>query len=262
MARGLLAEPMGLIDQRLQDRHGIGQDVFRLAIGREGIGAGREELDPVRAMFDLIANRGARFLDIVNDGVRNGVHRLVRILRRSPIDAASRDLLPRSVDESCVDGVADIDIGIAIAVAAHVADRREAGAQIVLRVLDGEEKRSFPRHFRIRRALVEHMRVGVDQARHHGGLAEIDDLGARGNLYLVRGTDIGDAVSQNKHGLVVHDLTGLAVEQPASLHGHGPRRRSALRCAIVGPETGLSARPSPGSARAPSPLRVKRGRKR
>src|SRR6266567_1706769 len=32
MARGLLAEPMGLIDQRLQDRYGIGQDVFRLAI--------------------------------------------------------------------------------------------------------------------------------------------------------------------------------------------------------------------------------------
>jgi hypothetical protein len=54
--------------------------------------------------------------------------------RRTPGDAARRDLRARSVDEPLVDRVADVDVGVAVVVAAHVAHRREAGAQIRLRV--------------------------------------------------------------------------------------------------------------------------------
>ncbi len=55
------AEAVSLVDQRLQDGHGISGRVLNVAGGGEGVGAGGIELDPVGAMIDLVADGGAGF---------------------------------------------------------------------------------------------------------------------------------------------------------------------------------------------------------
>ena len=52
----------------------------------------------------------------------------------------------------------------------------EAGLQVGLRIVDRDQRRSLARH--VRPAVVVDVRVHVDQARHHRGLTEIDDLDA------------------------------------------------------------------------------------
>ena len=74
-------------------------------------------------------------------------------------------------------GVADLDVAVAVAVRAHVTRRREARAQVCLRVLHGDEHRAFRRRFRSAR--VEHVRVRVDQAGEDRRLTEIDDARSR-----------------------------------------------------------------------------------
>ena len=84
VAAGLMAEPMRFVDQRLQDRHRIGHLVLGLAGGGEGVGARREQLDPIRAVLDLLAHGGARFFDRANDGAGQWIRPERRVGGLSP----------------------------------------------------------------------------------------------------------------------------------------------------------------------------------
>ena len=54
---GFFPKAMRLVDDGLQHRQRVGNLIDVLALGREGIAARREQLDPIRAMLNLVANR-------------------------------------------------------------------------------------------------------------------------------------------------------------------------------------------------------------
>ncbi len=108
---------------------------------------------------------------------------------------------------------------------------------------------------------VEHVRVRVDQAGQHGGLAEIDHLRVRRDLHLRLGPDIGDALALQHHHLVGQHLAALAVEQAAGADRHHAGGRCALKGATFRPEARLCSGSSPGSGRSPL-LRPHCGRER
>ncbi len=89
VAAGLVAEAMGLVDQRLQHRHRIGQNVLGLAGRAERIGAGREQLDPIGAVLDVLADRGARFFDRAHHDARQ------RVLRSAGGKSVAPHTMPR-----------------------------------------------------------------------------------------------------------------------------------------------------------------------
>ena len=137
VTRGLVAEAVRLLDQCLKHRQRVRRDVLRRAVRLERVRAAGEQLDPVGAVLDLVAHRGARLVGVVHD------RRAERILGRrrarlAPANPARRDLRARAVDQAFVDRVADVDVGVAVVVAAHVTDGREPRAQIGLRILRGD----------------------------------------------------------------------------------------------------------------------------
>ena len=246
VARRLLVEAMGFIDQRLQHRQRIGHDVAHLARRRERIGTRRIELDPIRALADLIAHRRACLIGRRHD---RGGERIVRprIRCTGPDDPARRHLHPRSVDQALVEGVPHIDVGIAVAVARHVAQRGETRAQIGLRVLDRDHRRHLARDAVL--GVVEDVRMGVDQPRQHRLARQVDDLGACGNPHLRGGPDLADALAVDQHHLVGQHLAGVAVEQAAGADRDRARRFGTFQRAAVDPETRLRTCAPPGHAR-------------
>src|ERR1019366_3382477 len=95
-------------------------------------------------MSDLVADGGAGFVHVVDYGAGEGIIRGGGVRRiRAPDDAAGGDLIAGAFDASLINGVADGDVGEAVAVSAHVAGGSEAGAEIGLDVLDGNQHGLF-----------------------------------------------------------------------------------------------------------------------
>jgi hypothetical protein len=108
---------------------------------------------------------------------------------------------------------------------------------------------------------VEHVGVGVDHSRQHRRLAEIDHLGAGGNLELRFRPDIGDALALQQYHLLREHLAGLAVEQLAGADSHDLRRRRTFIGGTLAPEARRRPCAPPWSS-GPCPfLRPQRGRK-
>src|SRR6185312_17055158 len=103
--------------------------VLRVACRRERVRAAGKQLDPVRAPGDLIAHRLARVFGTGDDGTFERIAILRRRGITDPADAERRHLVARAVDAALVDRIADRDVAVAVAVRAHVARAREAGAQ-------------------------------------------------------------------------------------------------------------------------------------
>ena len=99
---------------------------------------------------------------------------------------------------------------------------REAGVQIGLQVLNGDEHRSLGAH--ARRTRVVHVRVRVDEARQHGRLAEIDHRHAGRNPHLTFGADLRDALAGDEHDLLRQHAAADAVEQTAGANRDRTRR--------------------------------------
>ena len=59
--------------------------------------------------------------------------------------------------------------------------------------------------------------MGVDHARKHGRICQIDDAGfAR---YLHRRADLGNVFATDKDNLLGHECSGLRIEQPGGSDG-------------------------------------------
>src|SRR5262249_38854657 len=132
------------------------------------------------------------------------------IRRARPDDPTAGYLKPRAFETAFIDRIADIDIGVAVAMRAHIARCGEAGAEVGLKIVYSNQCRSFSRHPRLR--CVEHVRMRIDQTRQNCCLAQVDDLCAGWNLYLTFRTDVGDAFALKHDDLAREHLTGLAVE--------------------------------------------------
>jgi len=166
---------------------------------------------------------------------------------RSPRDAAARHLKPRTVEAAFVDGVADLDVRVPVAMGAHVSRRGETGPQIGLEIVDGDERRGLPGHSRSRR--VEHVRMRIDQARQDRRLRKVDHFRVSRNRDPAFRPDVGDALSAQQHHLFRQQLTCVAVEQPACPHGDHPIRRRALKDASVRSDAGRRAGAAPRCGR-------------
>ena len=97
VAARLVAEAMRLVDERLQHGQRIGHLVLHLAVRREGIVAGGEELDPVGAVLDLLADRRAGVVHRSHDRAGQRIGRLGG-WRGAPHDTERGDLKARSFD--------------------------------------------------------------------------------------------------------------------------------------------------------------------
>ncbi len=156
-----------LVDNRLQFFERQGGLHFQLTFRREGIGASRIGLDMRRTVLDLCANHGAcRFRPAW--------------LVRGESDSVGRDRKPGSDHVTAVDGVANGDVAVAVAVAARVAHRGKARDHAVVRPC-GRDQADIQCRLILLRGTLEDVAMSVDKARHHRGLTQIDHPGARGN---------------------------------------------------------------------------------
>ena len=244
MAAGLVAEPMRLVNQRLEDRHRIRGDVLRFAGRRERIGAAGKQLDPIGAALDLFLYGGARLVGRPDDLPFERVFRCGRG-RPAPADAQSRNLKSRAVDASLVDRVANLDVGVSIAMRAHVTGGGESGAQIGLRILDGNDRRFLAAL--LGSAVVEHVRVRVDHARQNRGPTEVDDFCSTRDFDRALGSHFCNSVAMQQHQLLSQHLTRLAVEQSAGAKRDNSRRGRTLIKASVRSGARLGASSAPRS---------------
>ena len=209
-------------------------------------------------MRDLIAHGGAPFVGSANHGAGQGVVGIGRIGRLvSPNDAAGGNLVAGTVDAAFVDGVADGDVAISVAVRGHVARRGESCVQAGLHVLHGDEHVVFGGAVGLAR--IEHVRVAVDQSGQHRRAAEVDHLRAGGNFDLRLRSDRGDALAEEKHHLIGQHLAGLAVKHVAGANGDFARGRRAQLDASVGTDAWRRTCSSPRS-RGSLTLSPERGR--
>lgn len=97
------------------------------------------------------------------------------------VDGIAADAHPRAGDEAAIDGIADGDIGAARAFGAHVALRSEAGKEVGFGSRCGAQNPLRDGFLNSLVGLVSGMEeevcMGIDETRHEGGLAEVEDLG-------------------------------------------------------------------------------------
>ena len=151
------------------------------------------DLDPVRAVCDLLANRFARFIDPVDDLHAHRIDDAGRVTARA-VAAGDRhgargDHHARPVDDAVGDGVLDVDVGVHRPLGLEIAHRREAIVQRDLHCLAGAQ-RAVRQRFLEKLcvvilggdvALQQRVDVRVDQAGQQRHVAEVDHLRVRGN---------------------------------------------------------------------------------
>jgi hypothetical protein len=117
----------------------------------------------------------------VGENMLRGIEAVGVFVAAEDVDGVAADAQARTGDESLIDGVADGGVGGACAFGAHVAFGGEAGEQIGLGGLlgeDGAPGNGFLYGLQVFRAgMQEEMDVGVDEAGEQGDVAEVDDLG-------------------------------------------------------------------------------------
>src|SRR5207248_2215296 len=97
-------------------------------------------------------------------------------------------------------------------------------------------------------AVVEHVRMRVDQSGQNRSLAQVDDSSSRRNPDLALRSDISDSFAQKKHDLVRQHLAVLAVKQASGADRHNfGRRRAFVGANIRWPHARPRAHPSPWS---------------
>jgi hypothetical protein len=82
--------------------------------------------------------------------------------------------------------------------------------KIELRILDGNKGRCLSRQAGL--GVLEHVRMGVDQARKYGFLAEVNYTCAIGDSRLCSRSNLSDTIIQDQHDLVAQHLARLTVE--------------------------------------------------
>src|SRR5262249_61678957 len=130
MRSNFVALAMGFVDDGAQLVHGKCGDVVEDAIVADLVGAVGVDLDPVGAVHDLLANGLAGFVGAIDNlhAVRDrhiGCIAQERVGARN-IEGPGCNLHARAGNYAAIDGVADIDIGVAGAFGFEVANHGKA----------------------------------------------------------------------------------------------------------------------------------------
>ena len=153
-------------------------------------------------------------------------------------DGARGNQQARTGNDALVDGLLQLDIGVAGALGAEVAHGGETGHQRGAQVVDGArgaQSEALMQDLVVPGGLVVGMqhdvRMALDQARHQRGAGQLDGLGA-GGIDAGGGPRGFDAVAGHTHGPTF--MHGLAVEDARRLQQHGGGRlrlgRQRSRC--------------------------------
>ena len=157
------------------------------------------------------------------------------------IDGVAADAQAGTGDDARVDGVADGGVGGAGALGAHVALGGEAGHEVGLGGLLGEQSAPGNRLLDglevLGAGMEEQMHMGVDQAGKQRCVAEVDDPGA---LRMVdRAADGADAVALDENFAGLEEGSGVHLEQARGVKDDG--RDGRLLGGSVGKNQGRSA---------------------
>ena len=210
------AEHVRLLDQRVH----LGLTVL-LAADAVGLGedtAGAAKLDDLGTVLAQLADHGADLVRAVGDGRRVDMD-VGRELGGIAMPAGRANRIgrghdARAGDVAVLDRLLQPDIGIAVA--ADVADRREAGFEGLLRMGDAdrspEARRVFQRVIPADGRVAGQVDVHVDQAGEQCQRAEIDALGPRRDRHARRRTGCGDAAVDDHDSGVVDGLARSHVD--------------------------------------------------
>jgi len=136
-----------------------------------------------------------------------------------------------AINTPLVNGVADRDVAVSVAVGSHIPLGSEACPQVCLRVLHGNQNGAF--RCLVFAAGVEHVLVSVDQAGQNRRLVEIDHLRSCRNLDLSLRTNLGNSITRENYHLSGQHLAGLAIEQASGADRDHSHRRRALQDTAV-----------------------------
>ena len=143
------------------------------------------------------------------------------------IDGVAADAQPWPRNQPLVDGVANRSVGRARAFGAHVALGGEAGHQVGLGRLLGQNRaprNGFLDRLQILRAgMQKQMHVRVDQAGQQRGIAEIDDL--RALRMIDRRSHRLDALALDQNLAGLEHVSGIDLKQPRRVQHDGRRGR-------------------------------------
>ena len=135
-------------------------------------------------------------------------------------DAAGSNFQARAGNQALIDGVAYVDVAVHRAFGFDVAHGGEAGFEIFFHVERGEDGAVLPGLLEEDVVVVrvvgigEHdVRVAIDQAGEDGGLGEVDDVRAGGDLDLVGGSDARDFIAVDHDDLVAQHLAIADIEE-------------------------------------------------
>ena len=194
------------------------------AVGREAEAVGAVDFDEVGAVIELFADGFARFPGAVDGLNADGNGDLGRITFQAVAtgggDAARGNFHARAGNQALVDGVANIYVAIHGAFGFDVAQGGEAGFEGAFCAERGEDSAVLPGLLEEDVVVfgdvscVDHdVGVAIDEAGEDGGLAEVDDVGASGDLDLVGGRDSGDFFALDDDDLIAEHLAGADVEE-------------------------------------------------
>ena len=224
------AQAVGLFDRGGQLRLGVLVGRVQDAVDH-AVGPGLVNLDEVGAFLVLPADDldelvGGVGVVGVGEHVLRGVEVDGVLVAAQNVDGVAADAQARAGNEALVDGVADGGVGRACALGAHVALGGEAGHEIGLGGLSGEEGAPGNRLLDglqiLSAGMQKEMHVSVDEAGEQRGVAEVDDLCA---LRMVDGcADGADALALDENLAGLEDGAGVDLKQARGVEDDGRAR--------------------------------------
>src|ERR1700730_2126183 len=147
MARGFFLVTMSFVNNGIDLFLGKSRITPQLAIGFEFIVSRGVELNPVRAVVNLLAHGLARRPGAVHSLIIPGQAHLRRTEHSltSGDQTHGRDLHTRTLEKAAVDSFLDVHIRVPAPVAHQIAQGRESRPQVLLRVRKRKERPVFAR---------------------------------------------------------------------------------------------------------------------
>ena len=181
-------------------------------------------------MLDLLAHHLDNLLGTVGiigvgKHVLRGIESVGVFVAPENIDGIAADAQARARDQPGIDGIAHSGIGGSCALCPHIAFGGEAGHEVGLRrqrCQDGALRYRFFHGLQIFRARMQkQVDMRVNQPRHQGYIAEVDDLCPSRTADLRAG--LGNALALNQHFARTNDLSTLNVEHSRCMQHDGLR---------------------------------------
>jgi hypothetical protein len=189
----------------------------------------RVDLDPIRAVFNLLAHGTPQVVGAIHELGAGGHVELPRVagerIHAGRGERPRRDEHPRAGNDGALDRGLHIDVRIHGAFGLEVANRRESvvqrGARGRHRLDRAVGNRLLEELRRVIAPVEEHVRMGIDQSREDGEPRQVHTLGvacARGDVGVR--SDSRYAVADDENSLVRPGGIAHRVDESAGAHEH------------------------------------------